>query len=479
MASKLSSERGAILIQVALASIVLIAFSMFVVDYGIMWVSRGQAQNAADSGALAGAVALAFDDFDDRTADGPAKQAAREFALLNKVFGEDPDVQADTDIIFYNDDPSKFPESCSDDTCIRVDVYRTNRTIDGIARANPLPMMFGQLVGLNNQGVRATATAQILAGNAAECVKPWVVADRWNEGDPLSGAGTWSQTAHFNIASDGEPDPDDPMPSVWDTYEATTVDDDGVVTVGDGFGATNPDGSLKDYGYQFILRNANPGGGSTLGVRSPGWIMTVQLPNEDAGGGENEVLANISGCTDAIVAIADPDEPCDEPSSTDPEDYEDGKMVLTCLGVQPGNAWVPQENALEDWIGEDDLADVWLQNGEGDCTNPMGCPSNPDSRRIVPLALFDAAHYAASGATGSTGVVKIVNILGFFIEGTCDGSDDIDPATPFIHESYLECSSSGPANDLVGRLVMIPGQAVEGAGNAGPASFTKVIRLIR
>src|SRR5688572_29935487 len=185
MSSKLSSERGAILIHVAVASIVLIAFSMFVVDYGILWVSRGQAQNAADAGALAGAVALAFDDFDNRADDGPAKEAAHQFALLNKVFGEDPDVQVATDVIFYPGNEPKFPPECADDTCIRVDVYRTNRTTDGIARTNPLPMMFGQLVGLAEQGVRATATAQIFAGNASECVKPWVVADRWSEGTPV------------------------------------------------------------------------------------------------------------------------------------------------------------------------------------------------------------------------------------------------------------------------------------------------------
>ena len=34
-----------------------------------MWVARRQAQNAADAGALAGAMALAFDDFDDRDND--------------------------------------------------------------------------------------------------------------------------------------------------------------------------------------------------------------------------------------------------------------------------------------------------------------------------------------------------------------------------------------------------------------------------
>src|SRR5206468_4796273 len=55
-------ERGAILIQVAISIMALTAFSAFVVDYGVLWVARGQAQNAADAGALAGAIALAYDD---------------------------------------------------------------------------------------------------------------------------------------------------------------------------------------------------------------------------------------------------------------------------------------------------------------------------------------------------------------------------------------------------------------------------------
>ena len=51
------SERGAILVQVALALLALVAFTMFVVDYGVFWVGRRQAQNAADASALAGALA--------------------------------------------------------------------------------------------------------------------------------------------------------------------------------------------------------------------------------------------------------------------------------------------------------------------------------------------------------------------------------------------------------------------------------------
>src|SRR5439155_3356010 len=55
-------ERGAILIQVAISILALTAFAAFVVDYGVLWVARSQAQNAADAGALAGAISLSYDD---------------------------------------------------------------------------------------------------------------------------------------------------------------------------------------------------------------------------------------------------------------------------------------------------------------------------------------------------------------------------------------------------------------------------------
>jgi Flp pilus assembly protein TadG len=83
------SERGAIALHVAIGMIVLIAFLTFVVDYGVMWVGRRMAQNAADGGALAGAVAMAFDanGWTDRTTNGPARLAARQVALANGIWG--------------------------------------------------------------------------------------------------------------------------------------------------------------------------------------------------------------------------------------------------------------------------------------------------------------------------------------------------------------------------------------------------------
>ena len=71
----LRSEQGAVFVQVGISIFVLMAFNVFVLDYGVMWVSRRQAQNAADAGALAGAVARGYDEFADPPAsDGLAAE---------------------------------------------------------------------------------------------------------------------------------------------------------------------------------------------------------------------------------------------------------------------------------------------------------------------------------------------------------------------------------------------------------------------
>ncbi|HSG00952.1 MAG TPA: pilus assembly protein TadG-related protein, partial [Vicinamibacterales bacterium] len=156
------------LIHVAFALLALLAFTTFVVDYGVLWVARRQAQNSADAGALAGAIAAAYDDPNDLTDTGPAKQNAYAATQNNIVFGQPPSVVISSDITF---------PTCPDGygRCIRVDTYRT------VARGNPLPMFFGQLIGLDNQDVRAMAMAQIVPGNTSECLKPWAVPDKWDE----------------------------------------------------------------------------------------------------------------------------------------------------------------------------------------------------------------------------------------------------------------------------------------------------------
>ena len=43
---RMNSERGAVIIQVAICLLFLLAFASFVVDYGFLWTGRAQAQTA-------------------------------------------------------------------------------------------------------------------------------------------------------------------------------------------------------------------------------------------------------------------------------------------------------------------------------------------------------------------------------------------------------------------------------------------------
>ena len=100
VAVSLRSDRGAVLVHVAVCLLALTAFSALAVDFGVLWVARAQAQNSADAGAHAGAVALAFDGFADRGDTGAAKQAANAVALANQVWLESPAIKLSADITF-------------------------------------------------------------------------------------------------------------------------------------------------------------------------------------------------------------------------------------------------------------------------------------------------------------------------------------------------------------------------------------------
>jgi len=163
-----NSDRGAILVHVAVALLMLIAFSAFAVDFGMFWLARGQAQNSADAGAIAGAIALDYDGATDLSVTGPAKQSALKATQVNLVLGVSPAVDPSTDINFI-----ACPDGSPSPACIRVDVYRDK------AHANPLPTWFGNIVGLVSQDTKATATAEAGSANATNCMRPWMIPDKW------------------------------------------------------------------------------------------------------------------------------------------------------------------------------------------------------------------------------------------------------------------------------------------------------------
>ncbi len=162
-----SSEQGAIFIHVAIGLLVLLAFLAFVIDYGTLWVSRSQAQAAADAGALAGAHALAFDSATDKS--DRARNVAWNAATRNSVWGASPSAVPASP---YDGAP------CTDepDECIRVDVYR-----NGTNSSGSVPTFFANLFGRSSQGVRAMAVAYVGSANTSDCLKPFAIPDFFSD----------------------------------------------------------------------------------------------------------------------------------------------------------------------------------------------------------------------------------------------------------------------------------------------------------
>lgn len=137
------------------------------IDVGMLATARAQAQNAADAGALAGAIALALDDWDDRSPGGPAVQAAVNAASENLVMGGSVAVEP-ADVA--------FPAAPNGEANrVRVVVHRT------AARNNPLSTFIAGVFGADTADMTAMATAHAAPANAMTCVRPFTIPDLWRE----------------------------------------------------------------------------------------------------------------------------------------------------------------------------------------------------------------------------------------------------------------------------------------------------------
>ena len=160
-------ERGMTFAFVAVGLMAFLAASTLAVDVGMFMTARSQAQTSADAGALAGAVALAFDDFNNRTPAGPAVQSAIAAALGNQVMRGAVSVEPG-DVTFPAAPSGEFNR-------VRVDVYRTGE------RNNSIGTLIGPIFGVPTVEIIAMATAEAAPANAMTCVKPFTIPDRWVE----------------------------------------------------------------------------------------------------------------------------------------------------------------------------------------------------------------------------------------------------------------------------------------------------------
>lgn len=444
----MKSDRGAILIQVAVFLLALTAFSAIVVDYGIMWTSRGQAQNAADAGALAAATHL----MKNPTSLTDAELIAKKFAAINAIWTVET---ASTDVLFESGLPCP-PGSSGGSNCVRVDVLRGARDRNNLQHTNYLPMIFGSLVGKTTQGVIATAMAEITAGNAVQCIKPWIVADKWTD-----------TTADTDVS-----------PYAGDSWDRDDTWDAGDTYTPTGFNPT------FDTGYIMPLK---PG---VMNTYSSGWAMEIIL---DCPGGDC-YRDQIEGCpTETTVGIwnptdyatAHPGEDCFGNNET-PDPGRGCVEVQT--GIQKGptrggiDALISRDSGAQWVVGDNPATTGEVETGyvnspcmtSGSCQSYFGDPpvlkSVAISPRIVPIAIFDTASFINQTCTGGGCRARVINIAGFFIEGMCDQVFGTVPSW---------CGSVSEAQKVVvGRYMKYPGQ---GSGSGGPStsSFVQRVRLVR
>jgi hypothetical protein len=343
-----SSDRGAVLIQSALVLLVLMAFSAFSIDYGVLWASRRQAQNAADAAVLAGAISLAYDS-GDTTSSGPASQSARAVANDHRVWGTTPVVAVNVGTSFPTC-PSGEPGPC-----VRVDVFRD------VAHGNALNTFFGTLVGVNSQGVRATATAVASVANATDCLGPFAIADRFADTN-----------------SDG-------LFNGSDFYTPPTATDPGT-----GYSVT------ADMGIDLLVKAA-----SNTEQLGPGWFRLLDL-GAGPGGGTSSLNEVIRSCTAVIHGIGD--DLADDTANGQKAGVKGG--IDDLINTDAGADWDPvAKKVINSCVVTSAHCYKYLPDGTG----PIVDDSLGFSPRTLAIAVFDPYLYL------TTGEIKIVNIFGFFI----------------------------------------------------------------
>jgi len=242
----LSDERGVSLMLVAICMVVVLGMAALAIDVGMLYTAKGQAQNAADSGALAGAGALLINPYDAATATSVAETFAEKHQIIKQDVQIEPAADVQVDLT-------------------KKQVTVTARRING--RGNAVPTFFAKILGWDLVDIQATATAEVDLASAAACLKPWAIPDAFDD----------------IVAPAGEFDP-------GDYYEP------GVTSWGSTYRTSD-----ADLGVQLVLKPSLPGD-----AIAPGQFFPIDLPQPtgQVTGGSN-YRDNIATCNSQVVNLGD------------------------------------------------------------------------------------------------------------------------------------------------------------------------------
>jgi hypothetical protein len=377
-------EQGFSLVFVATGLLAFIAVSMLAVDLGMLMTSRAQAQNSADASALAGATALVFDSWADRSPSGPAVQNALVAARGNQVMGGIVSI-APVDVVFPLDPFGR-------DDRVQSTVYRD------AAHGNPMPTFIARYFGRSTVSISATATAEASSANEESCLLPFTIPDKWTEKSDGKGIadGPWSPASTYDIyltkgsnqnGGAALPNPDHYVPPGQQGYTGY-----------------NP---ATDIGLEIMLKNNNQN------KVSPSIYNPYDPPGS---GGGSDYRNNIAHCNTTVLKLGD------------------------SLVPENGNMVGPTQQGVDDLIAEDPGA-TW--DTSCNCVKGSDPKYGGQSPRIGRVPLYNPTVYGQGQQSGKSGPQLVVtNFLGFFIERVDGGGTVWGRITPI---GGLYDASVGPA----------------------------------
>jgi hypothetical protein len=330
-------ERGISNMLVGFGFIGFMASTVLALDVGWWVVARSQAQNSADSGALAGAVALVFNDFNNRSSNGPAVTSAVNAAEANGI-GNGKTIVPVQNVTF-----PLGPTGLN------------NRV--GVLVERQIPTILGGMFGMQTMQSRAYAEAEASPANAARCLLPFTLPDKWVEVNTPP----WSWDATYE-----KYDNKGRLLNPRDRYQTGTRD-----TGGTGY-------SSVDKGTLIELKTGN-GGKVTPGVYNP-WAIPGST-------GADDYEDAIAGCKTGAM--------------------ETGQHIT----LEPGNMVGPTSAGIQRLVNSDPGA-RW--DTSCNCVKGSAYGISP---RIRPIPLYHPDKYEDGKQEGRNADFEMVSFLGVFVIG--------------------------------------------------------------
>jgi Flp pilus assembly protein TadG len=400
---RVRNERGATIALVAVSLTALMGMGALAIDLSMLMKARGDAQRAADAGALAGASA--FMNAKPHDAVDDARTRAIEFVGRNYVGGTFIDTLGQATTVTGSRSVTTSNEAV-------VVVIPDSEKVRVIVRRQAVGTFFGRVLGFSNVPISAKAAAIAATAGAGKCIKPFAIPDWWDDGDnDIDLADNQLEDLGNGQGKNGER-------WRWDSAVDRYVRYGAVSGAPTGLGSSHRncltcyakgDNQQRifydDYGRPIVLKKSDPN--QTV---SPSFFQPWVLPG--SGPGAADYRKNIVTCSNVEVQL-NSEYTTDASADTSSYDNKPGNMIGptkqgmdSLISLDPKACWAEFPHPTHTGYTSGEVRKLDASNN---CT--VDYPDWEASARVALVPLFDPA-LVDNGRTA----LKFNNLAVIFIE---------------------------------------------------------------